>query len=150
VAKLNVDVKGTDALIKKLSEFGDDVIFEVDAETKDAANKIVAQAKNNLSGVTDQGGLVNAFFVEKPLDTDDKIVYAAGNRQNYAPYVEFGTGRLVSVPNELKELAIQFKGRGIKEVNLPARPFLWPALVKESAEYIKRLKTILKRLANGV
>ena len=49
---------------------------------------------------------------------------------NYAPYVEFGTGGSVDL-TDMTQLGIpesyaaQFKGKGIREVNLPARPFFF-------------------------
>ena len=52
------------------------------------------------------------------------VVYA---NADYAAYLEFGTGGLVDVPSGWEEVAIQFIGQGIKEVNLVARPHLIPA-----------------------
>ena len=50
--------------------------------------------------------------------------------KNYAPYVEFGTGGMVKLDDMLElgippSYAMQFKGKGIREVNLPARPFFF-------------------------
>ena len=41
----------------------------------------------------------------------DSLKLALFNNVPYAPFVEFGTGARVQVPNELKELAGQFKGQ---------------------------------------
>jgi HK97 gp10 family phage protein len=46
---------------------------------------------------------------------------------DYAPYVEFGTGMLVNVPDELSSYAMQFKGQGIRQVNTRSQPYLYPA-----------------------
>lgn len=67
---------------------------------------------------------------------------------DYAPYIEFGTGRFVDL-SDLTELGIpesyaaQFKGKGLRDVNLPARPFLYPA-----ARY--GLKTLLNKLTTYI
>ena len=50
--------------------------------------------------------------------------------KKYAPYVEFGTGGKVKLDDMLElgipsSYAMQFKGKGIREVNLPARPFFF-------------------------
>jgi hypothetical protein len=45
----------------------------------------------------------------------------------YAPYLEFGTGGGVDVPRGFETMAKQLKGRGIRQVNLPARPHIIPA-----------------------
>lgn len=69
-----------------------------------------------------------------------------GTSKDYAPYVEFGTGKMVVVPAGLESYAMQFKGQGIKEVNLPARPFLFPAYEIEAPKFIERLNKIYSNL----
>ena len=72
-------------------------------------------------------------------------------KANYAPYVEFGTGRLVDL-EDLTDLglpasyAMQFKGKGIKEVNLPARPFFFSSVRFELARLLKRLDKTIKKV----
>lgn len=69
----------------------------------------------------------------------------------YAPYVEFGTGRKVDL-SHLEKMGIkksyaeQFKGRGIKDVNLPARPFLYPAAFNNLRFLLQYLKNEIKKL----
>jgi hypothetical protein len=59
-------------------------------------------------------------------------VWAGGSGKGvnvkYAPYVEFGTGNKVYVPQELSEYAIQFKGRGIRKVNTSHQPYFFPSV----------------------
>ena len=50
--------------------------------------------------------------------------------KKYAPYVEFGTGGMVKLDDMLElgipsSYAMQFKGKGIREVNLSAQPFFF-------------------------
>ena len=69
------------------------------------------------------------------------------------PYVEFGTGGSVDLTDMLElgipaSYAAQFKGKGIKNVNLPARPFFFNAariglknlLVRLNGEIKKAIK----------
>tara|TARA_R100001509_G_scaffold161899_2_gene132182 strand:- start:7 stop:456 length:450 start_codon:yes stop_codon:yes gene_type:complete len=71
-------------------------------------------------------------------------------KANYAPYVEFGTGRLVNL-EDLTDLglpasyAMQFKGKGIKEVNLPARPFFFSSMRIELKKLLDRLDNTIKK-----
>jgi phage gpG-like protein len=65
--------------------------------------------------------------------------------------VEFGTGRLVDLQHLTKlgfpaSYAMQFKGKGIKKVNLPARPFFFTNLRKELGDLTNRLETKIKQL----
>ena len=62
---------------------------------------------------------------------------------NYAPYVEFGTGGDVDVPKGLESYAREFKGKDIRTVNLPARPFLYPAFKNNVDKMNERLKRAL-------
>lgn len=73
-------------------------------------------------------------------ESEKGLVQMIGSNKEYAPYVEFGTGALVEVPEGLGEYAIQFKGAGIKEVNLPARPALYPVARVEFVKLVDKLK----------
>lgn len=91
---------------------------------------------------------VNFGFLRASIGTNatgagmNAEVWAGGSGKGvnvkYAPYVEFGTGNKVYVPNELTEYAMQFKGRGIRKVNNKHQPYFFPSVnlsVKEM--YIK-------------
>lgn len=79
----------------------------------------------------------------------DEAVVEAGMK--YAPYVEFGTGRTVDL-SELDELGIpqsyaaQFKGKGIKEVNLPARPYLYNSARQALHEMLSNMNRKIKNI----
>lgn len=85
--------------------------------------EIVNLAKKNV--VVDKGSLKQSIGLQK----SGKSITVFANA-NYAPYVEFGTGGMVDI-DDMKKLGIpesyaqQFKGKGIREVNLPARPFFF-------------------------
>lgn len=65
---------------------------------------------------------------------------SAGGFVLYAPFVEFGTGKKVSIPSDLKDYASQFRGKGIREVNLHARPYFFPAVRLGEQEMYAKLK----------
>jgi hypothetical protein len=62
--------------------------------------------------------------------------------EDYAPFVEFGTGGMVVVPSGWEDFAIKFKGKGIRTVNAPARPYLIPSFEKGVKEINARLLTL--------
>ena len=90
-----------------------------------SALEISRIAKKNV--VVDSGNLKQSIKAEAKGKTAEVVA-----RAKYAPYVEFGTGGKVDL-NDMLELGIpasyasQFKGKGIKDVNLPARPFFFNA-----------------------
>jgi len=85
--------------------------------------EIVRLAKR--AAPVDKGALKQSISTQRSGKSVN-IVAAA----NYAPYVEFGTGGSVDL-TDMTQLGIpesyaaQFKGKGIKDVNLPARPFFF-------------------------
>ena len=62
-----------------------------------------------------------------------------GINVKYAPYVEFGTGSQVVVPDGLKDYAIQFKGRGKRKVNNRAQPYFFPAIKLSTKKMMTKL-----------
>ncbi|CCH01989.1 phage protein, HK97 GP10 family [Fibrella aestuarina BUZ 2] len=62
------------------------------------------------------------------------------------PYIEFGTGGSVDIPAGFGDLAARFKGKGLKTVNLPARPFLIPAYLVHRQRYLDEIKRLLPRI----
>jgi len=85
--------------------------------------EIVRLAKR--AAPVDKGALKQSISTQRSGKSVNVVAAA-----NYAPYVEFGTGGSVDL-TDMTELGIpesyaaQFKGKGIKDVNLPARPFFF-------------------------
>ena len=95
------------------------------AELGKTGLEIVATAKRNVK--VDKGALKQSIKAQR---SGKKINIIAG--AHYAPYVEFGTGGMVDLTDMIElgippSYAAQFKGKGIREVNLPARPFFFNA-----------------------
>ena len=97
--------------------------------------------KAKQAAPVDKGTLKQSIRTELKGKTVEVIAGA-----HYAPYIEFGTGGQVRL-DDMLELGIpasyaeQFKGKGLKNVNLPARPFFF-----SSARV--GLKNLLVRLNN--
>jgi HK97 gp10 family phage protein len=109
--------------------------------------KIESSAKQNVVRVTGKlgykvmGNLSSSIMANY---SDKGYSVKIGTALHYAPYVEFGTGTMVSVPTGLEDFAMQFKGAGIKDVNLPARPFLVPAFESNIEPFIEALEKMIK------
>ena len=92
------------------------------------------------------GKLSQSYFPER--DGNTARVF---NTKLYAPFVEFGTGSFVDT-SELTKLgipenyAMQFKGQGIKQINLPARPHLFPSASKNFDILFKNIQTRIKNI----
>ena len=120
-------------------------------------------SKKELSNEVGTWGLTTQRLAKErvPKDNNDLMKSIKAQRQgdqavveagmNYAPYVEFGTGRTVDL-SELDELGIpqsyaaQFKGKGIKEVNLPARPYLYNSARQALHEMLSNMNRKIKNI----
>lgn len=136
VIGINAALKNIDGRIEGMNEAVQDAITS-------AIDDIYQEADAKISSITNLGGLKAGLF--KDVKYEGEVTTGEVEvRKNYAAYVEFGTGTLVDVPEGLEEYAIQYKGKGIKQVNLPARPFLYPAFAKAEAELPKEIDKRLK------
>jgi hypothetical protein len=72
--------------------------------------------------------------------TSDRFGGSVYTGRSYAPYVEFGTGRGVVAPADVRDYAMTFKGRGIRKVNRRAQPYLFPAWRLGTKEMMLKLK----------
>lgn len=139
-----MEIKGLNTVLSNLRKYGKEAEKDIEGVTELTARNIEKYAKQNANSFTDTGKLAQSIQAVKK----DKLAWsieAGGVIAPYAPFVEFGTGGLVEVPNELKEQAIKFKGKGIKQINLRPQPFLYPALIRGRQEYLDKLKKVLDK-----
>ena len=141
--KINANIVGTDALLKKFKSFGQEGERKFEQVTKVAAEEIKEDAKQRVVVGKYQGGSLRQSIATEEKTKLSFRIYAA---EKYAAYVEFGTGGLVDIPKGWESLAAQFKGKGIRQVNLPARPYMYPAFKAGSKQYVKDLDKALDRL----
>lgn len=144
--KLTLKVTGKSNLLKKFKDFGDEGDKMLAKVTKFNAQEIEANAKR-LAPV-DFGTLRQRIRSGRIDDFNYRITSFAP----YSAYMEFGTGRLTSVPDDFKEIAPLFRGQGIREVNIPPQPYMYPSLVRARKIYPEDLKQgleILTKKFNG-
>lgn len=138
--KLKIKISGEKKLIaqfKKFGEAGDKMVADV---TKFKAQGIENTAKH-LSP-KDFGTLAQNIKAQKFDPKNWRIT----SFMPYSAFQEFGTGDLVEVPEELKDIAILFKGKGIRKVNLKPQPFMHPAFIEARLTYQDDLKQGLEIL----
>lgn len=139
-------IEGLDALIKRLGKLPIEIEKEVAEEVNASALAIQSKAKKSVAAnSTDNGTLLGSIQLVSVLK-DKRILYTVGSRLKYAPYVEFGTGGTVNVPAGYEDFAIQFKGKGIRKVNLRPRPYLIPAFESEMPILRKNIQKVIKNV----
>jgi HK97 gp10 family phage protein len=144
---MNVNIKIDQSDLSKLKKKLDNLrAFEsqkLSNELGKTALDISRMAKQTAP--VDSGTLKQSIKAERKGKTVEVIAGA-----HYAPYVEFGTGGSVDL-NDMLELGIptsyaaQFKGKGIRDVNLPARPFFFSSARVGFKNLLNRLNGEIKK-----
>jgi hypothetical protein len=90
-------------------------------------------------------GILRSSIHTEPISEQNYYGYKIGSYLPYAPYVEFGTGTLVSVPSEYQEFALQFKGQ--KEVaGMNAQPYLLPNFEMQVEQFKNNIQKVLNNV----
>jgi HK97 gp10 family phage protein len=110
---------------------------DVGDEINASALTIMSSAKR-LAPV-DLGFLRGQISIEPVND----LTFEVEAKAKYSAYIEFGTGGEVRIPAGYEDLAILFKGRGVRTVNIRPQPFLIPSFETEKPKLIQRLKKLL-------
>lgn len=141
---MSVNSKQLADIQKAIVEIKNKAKKELSAELATTAAMIARDAKR--SAPIDTGNLRKTIGWER-VGVSSVRVFA---KAPYAPFIEFGTGRSVSL-KYLTDLGIpetyasQFKGKGIKEVNLFAQPYFFPAVKINYDNLYKRLEKLLNK-----
>lgn len=144
---MNVNIKIDQSDLSKLKKKLDNLrAFEsqkLSNELGKTALDISRMAKQTAP--VDSGSLKQSIKAERKGKTVEVIAGA-----HYAPYVEFGTGGSVDLDDMLQlgipaSYAAQFKGKGIRDVNLPARPFFFSSARIGFKNLLNRLNGEIKK-----
>ena len=109
--------KGFDKLIKELLTLGKEMPEKIRGVAKVNAGQLAANAKRNAPA--NMGQLRGSIGIDERSERNSFYSYEVFANVSYAAYVEFGTGRNVSVPTELQSLASEIRnsksGRSVDE-----------------------------------
>ena len=105
-----------------------------------AHGELMATSAKNMCPV-DTGRLRSSISLKK----EQFLSYELVAQTDYAAYVEFGTGKyFISNGEPWDGVASKYKGKGIKQVNLLARPYMRPSILA----YIPSLTKSIENLIN--
>lgn len=128
-------------LLKQIDSFGIDAQRLAVAITNATADEIVSNAKQKAP--VDLGQLRQSIGkTTASVGYNRSLIFA---NTPYAAFVEFGTGGSVSIPKGFEQLAIRFKGKGIRQINLRPQPYLIPSYLLGVSQYAKKLQIALDR-----
>lgn len=127
-------------LIGQVAEVERGLILEVGNAVQKALIDTDRNAKRTVP--VDTGALRASINM---ASTPNRLGGMVWTEKPYGPFIEFGTGALVSVPSGREEFAGQFKGKGVRKVNRKPRPFLFPAFDKARVVLLNELHNIFRR-----
>lgn len=136
--KFQMQLSGVKEVQKILAKKDKNLTEGLDKEMTATTLQINANQKRYTPVDTGRLRQGNVADVSQPLNKK------LDNYVEYAPYIEFGTGGLVEVPAGLEEIAIQFKGKGLRKVNILPQAFFYRAYFEERAKFIERVKKLLR------
>ena len=140
---LKIDQSDLNKLKNKLDKMRAFVSKTLSNELGKTGMEIVRLAKR--SAPVDNGALKQSISAQRSGKSINVVAAA-----HYAPYVEFGTGGRVDL-TDMTQLGIppsyaaQFKGKGIRDVNLPARPFFFSSARIGFKNLLNRLNGEIKK-----
>ena len=145
MASFTMDVKGLNTLHKKYAAVADKfknyAVIELDKAVKkmelEATKKSSKQKlpKLNPNSTYERTGNLSRSIFSRPY-TAGYAVIGMGQGINYAPYVEFGTGRGYGYPyaaskqyiGKVQDIARTFQGSNIRHNNMKARSFFFSTI----------------------
>ena len=147
---VKLSISGINAVLSGLDQFSNDVQKLVQLEVKDWSDRTAAKAKADVP--VDTGmlkGSIRAVGGNNGLTWSVRV--GGINNVDYAPFIEFGTGAFVDEAflqqYGLVSYAAQFKGAGVKQVNLPMRTFLYRNAGLELTKTVANIKKLIAAAA---
>lgn len=135
---LNINDARFREMLNEYKKTVNEVSAMMDAEIAAHGELMATSAKNMC--VVDTGRLRSSISLKKEQFLSYELVAQA----NYAAYVEFGTGKyFISNGEPWDGVASKFKGKGIKEVNLLARPYMRPSILTYMPSLTKSIENII-------
>jgi len=136
-------IRGTSQVLNRLKRVSSQATLQTKSAVVRNTDQIYSQAVANvpvLDGYLRGSG--NTSYLDNQLTG---VVAFGGQAAPYAPYVEFGTGINVSIPQGFSDFAMQFyvNGKG----TMKAQPFLIPAYLKYRKVFLSDMRKIAKNIS---
>jgi hypothetical protein len=145
---IGAQIDGVEGLLRDFKGYEKEAEAAINKAIGITALAIETDAKKRLNGMFGSkkhwitGNLAKSIY-NRVVKSMEKIV---GTPVEYAPYIEFGTGDMVDIPEGAESVAILFKGKGIKKVNIKGDSFLNWAAVNQQEKLVTRIETELNKI----
>lgn len=146
---IKIDITGFSDVLKNISTLAQDLREEIDAELEEATRNFALLAKRSLASSLSAnnnrktGRLLGSIGFGRVFNASlSHEVFAI---TDYAAYNEWGTIEHRDVPPDLVDIAIKYKGRGIKKRGgMSAKHFFFPQRDIVIPELMANLNNIIE------
>jgi hypothetical protein len=153
MARFRIEILGLEFVKKKLEEAPEILFKKASAIIYETAVEIENKAKNKVA--VDTGALRSSIRATK-LSNGSAMIKAGlsnvtnskGHLINYAPFVEFGTGKKPNLAYKILDnsaltiYAGTFKGKGMRKSNKASKPYLFNTTDELLVKMVERIKNI--------
>lgn len=134
---VRIEIQGEKGVIKSLEKLTASATEIVSEEIDIGVQDIRTEAVNRVPVDT---GLLRASINAESSGLEG-VVYT---KTPYAGYQEFGTGGDVDIPEGWEQVAEQYRGQGVRTVNMPPQPFMNPAFERNAPKIVERINDRIK------
>jgi phage gpG-like protein len=145
---IGVEIDGIDKIMADFRGYEREAEKAINTAVSQTSLMVQKDAKSRLNGLLGSakhwitGNLAKSVYNRRVVSME-KVV---GTNVEYAPYIEFGTGDLVEIPEGTEDIASQYKGQGIRKVNIKGDSFLNFAAVNQNKKHAERVAKELNKI----
>lgn len=143
---ITFEIRGLKQLQDKINSLPTTLIEEISGELETSCQAIVTRAKQDAR--KDSGTMARLTDF-----TGAKLSYVIFSKAKYSPYQDFGTGKYVFYGQNyisakgVEANAAQFKGGGLRKVNIYPNSFFFKNFFLERPKLLTNISNVIKRLA---
>jgi HK97 gp10 family phage protein len=138
------NTRGLAGILRNINAYSRELKRDLTLDVFRATTNIEGTAKSKV--VVDTGKLKQSIYHRMDYA---KATGQVGATEFYAPFIEFGTGGNVEIPNGFADFASEFKGAGVRTINRSAQPFLIPAFLEETQKLKEEIKKTVTRYSGS-
>ena len=152
---MNFEIKNLDKIMAKANKMA----VNVDNTVKDSLNKSMATVQGDIKALVpvNTGELRNSIQLKIAEEKDGVITSTVGTNVYYAPYIEYGTGKVGEATNTQKGtnyrqtpwIYCDEDGTFHYTEGQAAQPFMYPGFNQNKGLIKQNLKSDIRKLING-
>lgn len=143
MANIRVKMEGINSIIKDLDKKGKSIVPAIKKGLTKTTNQCKAKAKENCPVDT---GLLRESIHSEIKEKYNQVEGEVSTNIEYAPYVEFGTGRIGKESNKNVEVDVSYRADWQGQ---SAQPYMYPAYTDTREKLTPNIEKEMKKILKG-